>query len=204
MPYEKSQLEQLAKPTGPDGVRILGHLNRVNAGINDATFHHLRPETGDKILETGFGGGALLERIVSSAPGILGIGVDISKLAVSEATQRLKVQVNNGTLRFHTTEPGRLPFDDGFFNKVCCVNVIYFWSDPIGELAEIHRVTKPGGLIALSHAHGSPDKKTRFPASKVADWLKATGYSGVTHQKYRDRENGTFFCTTAYVEKNES
>jgi len=201
MSYDKNQLEQLANPSGLNGACILGHLNKVNAGINDATFRHLRPETGDKILETGFGGGALLERIASSAPGILGIGVDISKLAVSEATQRLKVQVNNGTLRFHTTEPGRLPFDDGFFDKVCCVNVIYFWSDPIGELAEIYRVTKPGGLIVLSYAYGSPDKKTKFPTSKVADWLKATEYTGTTHQKYNDHENGTYFCTTAYVEK---
>jgi SAM-dependent methyltransferase len=38
-----------------------------------------------------------------------------------------------------------LPFDTDAFDKVFCINVVYFWENPMDNLMEIHRVLKPGG-----------------------------------------------------------
>jgi SAM-dependent methyltransferase len=40
-----------------------------------------------------------------------------------------------------------LPFDDGAFDVVCCINVVDHAQSPRAILAEIARVTKPGGLF---------------------------------------------------------
>ncbi|GAB3640342.1 hypothetical protein GCM10027423_09780 [Spirosoma arcticum] len=42
-----------------------------------------------------------------------------------------------------------MPFADGTFTKAFAVNVIYFWEDPAAELAQLHRVLAPSGMLLL-------------------------------------------------------
>jgi ubiquinone/menaquinone biosynthesis C-methylase UbiE len=42
-----------------------------------------------------------------------------------------------------------LPFADAAFDKAPCVHVLYFWNDLEPAFAEIARVLKPGGKLAL-------------------------------------------------------
>jgi SAM-dependent methyltransferase len=44
----------------------------------------------------------------------------------------------------------RLPFEDGSFDLVWCSEVIEHLVDPAFSLAELRRVTKPGGLLVLT------------------------------------------------------
>lgn len=87
-----------------------------------------------------------------------------------------------------------MPFDDGYFDLVVCNAVIehdpYFWK----TLAEIRRVTKPGGLIIM----GAPGYR-QFPIEryqrKLRRWLP-----WIANGK---RLNGLFTATMTYQIHNE-
>ena len=62
--FSRFLARQLACPTGVFGRWVLGPLwNRRNAVLNDAAFAALAPEPADRVLDVGFGGGYLLERL---------------------------------------------------------------------------------------------------------------------------------------------
>ena len=43
-----------------------------------------------------------------------------------------------------------IPFADGAFDHVFCIEVLEHVPNPFGALTEIHRVLRPGGVLALS------------------------------------------------------
>jgi ubiquinone/menaquinone biosynthesis C-methylase UbiE len=44
-----------------------------------------------------------------------------------------------------------LPYPDGYFAAVTCSNVLYSLRDPAAALAEVFRILRPGGTLALSN-----------------------------------------------------
>ena len=200
MPYDSDKLKQLGHPSGKAGVQILSHLNRVNVGINSATLSIAAIAEGHRVLELGFGGASLIESILCGTEQTELAGLDVSILAVREAIDRLERFITAGRLKLLIKDRSKFPFAEGAFDHVIAVNVIYFWSNPKRELEESLRVLKPNGKIVLSYAYGAPDGVTKFPPSKVENWLGNAGFVSVAHSKYRDRENGTYYCSTARKE----
>lgn len=50
-----------------------------------------------------------------------------------------------GKLNLQLGSSDNLPFGNDSFDKVFCINVIYFWDQPEKHLSEVHRVLKPSG-----------------------------------------------------------
>jgi ubiquinone/menaquinone biosynthesis C-methylase UbiE len=48
----------------------------------------------------------------------------------------------------------RLPFADQQFDKLISIHTLYFWPHPDRAIAEIFRVLKPGGTLALTFSPG--------------------------------------------------
>jgi len=190
-------LRQLGKPSGLLGRLILWELNRVNRGMNDATFRALDLAAGDRVLDIGFGGGALIGRVLAQDGVAFVAGADISRLAIGRAERRFKRAVTAGRVTFSECGTATLPFDDGAFSKVCCVNVIYFWPDVPAMMSEVLRVLAPGGAFVLCYAEGAPDKVTKFPPDKVEAWLREAGFEDVATRHDADKENGRYHCTVA-------
>lgn len=197
MPYSRKIFKQLAEPDGLFGRLILRRLNRVNQGMNDLTLRLLDLQHSDRILEIGFGGGALISEIQAHERFAHLVGIDISELAVSQARKRFSKALASGSMDFRQAGRDGLPFDDAIFSKVSCVNVIYFWPDVTAMLWEIYRVLEPGGKLVLSYSEGSPDKVTRFPSESVETWLAALGFTETRTSSGKDRENGVYHATIA-------
>jgi ubiquinone/menaquinone biosynthesis C-methylase UbiE len=77
-----------------------------------------------------------------------------------------------------------LPFADAAFDKVLCVHVLHFWNDLATAFAQIARVLKPGGKLALlfrtsadaKALHAFPAEVYRFRSLKeVVARLEARG-----------------------------
>ena len=82
---------------------------------------------------------------------LLPIGLDISS-----------VNIDAGIEPTHLVQPGQpLPFADNTFDTIICFNSLEHIYDSTAVLAEMHRVSKPGGVIHVTvpvmfRIHGHP------------------------------------------------
>ncbi len=180
-------------------------LNKANANMNRFTLAQLALNRDDNVLEIGFGGGDLLERILSAnLPGRVA-GVDRSADMVKVVTQRLHRYVSEKKLELRRGEVESLPYEASEFSKVCSVNTLYFWRDSAVALSECRRVLRPGGQIALCfndkkdleawppHKHGF----RLYELEELEAVLGGAGFSQVQVVSLRDEGQGLVHCVSA-------
>jgi|SRR5215471_3651365 len=138
---------QLSRPSGFMGTLIQLLMNRHNARMNDFAVRQLNVEPLDRVLEIGFGGGVTLPPLMNSAAFVA--GVDRSGDVIGWARQRYSGEIDAGRAEFRQGHVEALPFEPAAFDKVCTVNTVYFWSSLAAGFAEIYRVLKPRGRVAV-------------------------------------------------------
>jgi ubiquinone/menaquinone biosynthesis C-methylase UbiE len=108
----------------------------------------LGPLRGQKILEVGTGTGRFA--IALSQEGAAVIGVDISEGMLKQAAKQC-VRIECDVLpEFLQRDVCSLPFTDGTFDSVVCINVIQLCESLERALAEIRRVVKPTGQFLFN------------------------------------------------------
>lgn len=149
MPAEKIKRFE---PKPPDGDTSYDHV----AELYDAVFEDIRvrrdewqwlerhlPDEKVRILDIGCGNGALLNALEPRIAS--GVGVDESGPMIEQARKRNAAFKN---LEFKKIDGPQLPFADGEFDVVISMmSFRYLDWDPL--LAEIKRVTKPGGKFLI-------------------------------------------------------
>jgi ubiquinone/menaquinone biosynthesis C-methylase UbiE len=103
----------------------------------------------DQVLEIGFGTGALIEMVSRQITDGLVVGLDHSETMVSVASKRNAEAIAAGTVKLVTGQADEMPFDNGQFDKVYAINVIYLWPELQRTLGEVTRVLKKGGKLIL-------------------------------------------------------
>jgi hypothetical protein len=93
--------------------------------MNAFAIKHLELQPADRVLEIGFGGGVTLPTLIAVAASVTGL--DRSRDAVNLANARFSTAVKAGRAQFRVGVVESLPFDSGYFTKVCTVNTVYFW-----------------------------------------------------------------------------
>ena len=187
-------LKQLGHPSGFTGRLILRLLNRVNSGMNDGALKALGLGADEHVLEIGFGGGSLIERVLANNRTTRVTGAEISELAIQTARKRFR---KNPRVDFALSDGKALPFENAAFTRAVSVNVIYFWPDVSEMLSEIHRVLADGGRFVLSYHDQSPDTVTRFFREDVEAQLLTSGFATVHSTEIFDKDNDSHFCTAA-------
>jgi ubiquinone/menaquinone biosynthesis C-methylase UbiE len=154
------------EPRPPDGDTSYDHV----AELYDAVFEDIRVRkdewqwinehlpTGEiDVLDIGCGNGALLNALSSRIK--RGTGVDESAGMIEKA-QRRNAQLTN--LAFQKIDGPRLPFPDNSFDAVTSLmSFRYLDWDPL--LAEIKRVTRPGGKFLIVDMVTVPVKPGEYP-----------------------------------------
>ena len=141
----KMMAKQLRKPSGRLGCKVGNMMNRANAFLYDFTLDLVNPANNESILEIGFGNGKFFEKIFAKAAGLKITGLDYSSVMSDAARENNKNAVASGDLCLLLGSSDKLSFADNSFDKIFCINVIYFWDQPQKHLQEINRVLKPGG-----------------------------------------------------------
>ena len=121
----------------------------ISHGIADSIEHciaRLRPLAGEKILDLATGTG-WTSRIVARR-GAEVTGVDIGADLIAAA--REKAAAEGLKISYEIGDAEHLPFDDGQFDAVISTCGIMFASRPEAAAAELSRVCRTGGRIALT------------------------------------------------------
>lgn len=99
-------------------------------------------EAGQRVLDVGCGPGALTAELVRRLGAANVAAADPSEPFVTAARERFpEVDVR-------VAPAERLPFADGEFDATLAQLVVHFMSDPVAGIAEMARVTRPGGTVA--------------------------------------------------------
>ena len=196
--------EQFARPSGWIGRHLIGPwLDRIGERMNRLTLDSLEIGPSDHVLEIGFGGGALLAKLLERTDGDV-IGVDLSLEMVERARRRFRGETR---LRLVNGSVQALPLANHSVDKACSVNNVYFWPDPADALSELARVLKPGGRLSLCFEPPSelkkwPGHRFRFRLYEEAELRKMMAYAGFGHlsvSEGRGRKPDFFLCLTGDV-----
>jgi ubiquinone/menaquinone biosynthesis C-methylase UbiE len=187
---------QLRQPSGLFGKIVMGDfLNQHNEQMNNFAIEMLDLQPTDRVLDIGFGGGVTIEKMLNTIDTGKIYGVDFSEVMVEQGKHQFKDAIAAGKVSIEFADVQQLPFDDNTFDKICTVNTIYFWSDPLAGLQEIKRVLKSGGRLVVGIR--SADKMKDLPVTQhnfrlyapeaVKDLLIGAGFVGVSIE-HRDKD----------------
>ena len=96
--------------------------------------------SGLRVLDAGCGTGRFAAELADLGATVIGVDADPSMLGL--ASPRLEGRC----ARAHVES---LPFPDGTFDVVMAITVLEFVSDPATVMAELVRVTRPGGRVVV-------------------------------------------------------
>ena len=131
------------------GVWNLGgnEYDQISRQIADAIEHcvdRLAPVPGERILDLATGTGWTARRVSERSAEVT--GVDFSETAISTAIELDPT----GGIDFQIGDAESLPFEDGEFDAVISTFGVMFCNDQERAAAELARVCKPGGRVALA------------------------------------------------------
>ena len=119
----------------------------------------LRP--AERVLDLGCGGGRHAFGCLRRGAVVVALDADPAEVAgvvgmmaaMAEAGEVAKGGVGAGV----RADALKLPFADGAFDKVICAEVLEHLSDDSSAMAELARVLKPGGVLAISVPRYGPE-----------------------------------------------
>jgi trans-aconitate methyltransferase len=146
-----------------------------------------------RIVELGPGPGIGLQETLKLFPRAQVWGVDLSPEMLSQSRKRNLVAVRANRLALiegNTTSLAQVsPVDIILAN-----HVLYFWHEPAAEVAQLHALIRPGGLLALGYQlkqNMPPMAQTYFPRhghvlyqsdTDVEVLLGNAGFRSVSHR----------------------
>ncbi|MBP7513205.1 MAG: class I SAM-dependent methyltransferase [Flavobacteriales bacterium] len=183
-PTPQQMAAQLRKPHGFLARKVGERMNAANRSLYEGAWEALDLRDGLSVLEIGFGNGLFMDDLSRKANGLVLHGLDFSEEMVKEATARNQKLVASGTLTLVHGASDHMPFPDAAFDRVFCINVVYFWEEPARHLSEVLRVLGPQGtftavLRARSAMEKLPFTRFGFTMYEQADWedvLRKAGF----------------------------
>jgi ubiquinone/menaquinone biosynthesis C-methylase UbiE len=186
---------QLRQPSGLFGKLMMADfLDRHNEKMNHFALEQLDIQPTDLVLDIGFGGGVTIAEMLKTIDTGKIYGIDFSQEMVAQAKQKFKQEIDSGKVSIEFGDVKQLPFAENIFDKICTVNTIYFWDEPLTRLQEIKRVLKSGGKLVVGIR--SADRMKQLPVaqynfrlydpSAVRDILVEAGFMNISIEQRDD------------------
>lgn len=106
---------------------------------------------GERVLDVGCGVGSS-SVFLAEKYGCHVTGVDISERMIQRARERAQAHKIQHLTKFRAADMDQLPFPSSSFDHVFCESVLAFSQDKSKAIAEMARVTFPGGFVAINEA----------------------------------------------------
>ncbi len=162
--------------------------HRWRTAENSAGYLLPELEAGMDLLDLGCGPGTItLDLAPRVAPGRV-VGIDAAADVIEQATAQL-AESDAANVSFATGDAYALDFEDASFDVVHAHQVLQHLTDPVAALREMHRVLRPGGLLAVRDSdYGA---FVWAPAEPLLDrWLEL--YHELTARNRAEADAGRF------------
>lgn len=100
------------------------------------------PRDGGRVLDVATGTGLVAERLLAAGHEVVGLDQSTGMLAVAHARLGARLELREGTAE-------ALPFADASFDHLTFTYLLRYVDDPALTLAELARVVRPGGTLAM-------------------------------------------------------
>jgi SAM-dependent methyltransferase len=151
--------------------RFMGRYSRLlSSQMADLAAVH----GGQRVLDVGCGTGALTAELVERLGAASVAAVDPSEPFVAATRER------HPGVEVHRSPAEGLPFPDATFDAALAQLVVHFMKQPVEGLAEMRRVTRPGGIVAAcvwDHGGGEGPLGIFWDAARALD----PGIDGEAH-----------------------
>jgi SAM-dependent methyltransferase len=104
---------------------------------------------GADVLDLGCATGWLTLSLADLGCHVIGADISPQAIALARQVQAGRATRPGGSARFVAYDGRRLPLEDGSLDRVVCFDAFHHVRDPAATLAELARVLRPGGRIAM-------------------------------------------------------
>jgi cyclopropane fatty-acyl-phospholipid synthase-like methyltransferase len=181
---------QFRKPTGLLGRIISMIMIKGNSYAYNKIIPELDIKLNDRILEIGYGHGLGVDMIASGFDCFVS-GIDFSELMFNEATKRNMKHINNKKVELCHGDFLSSEIISNQYDKIFCINVIYFWDKLDEPFSKIKKGLKKGGIFCIHMAHRDDLEKMKFTKDaifnkytieEVVNSLKLSGFEEVRYE----------------------
>ena len=187
---QDAQIAEAYDARAEEYVALIGSLDQMERA-DVALIGRWRDGTTGSLLDAGCGPGLWTAFLAEGGPDV--VGVDISAEFLAAARER------HSGVRFEAASMRELPFPDGSFGGILAwYSLIHRQPDELpAVLAELARVTAPGGRILVGFFDGEPGERFAhaiapayyWSAAALGERLETAGFA-VTDVERREREPG--------------
>jgi SAM-dependent methyltransferase len=180
---------QFKRPSGWFGnfsskIMIKGNRNKYETLIKEMDI-----QPYEKLLEIGYGPGLGIQMILELCESCIIHGVDFSKLMYTKANKLNKSNNDKGKVQLLYGDFLNIPIAKNQYDKIFCLNVIYFWDKLNKPFEKTLSLLKTGGIfyIYMADANTLIEKKApdsvfnKYSVEQVVETLKSVGYIGIVH-----------------------
>jgi SAM-dependent methyltransferase len=174
-------LLQARKPDRWFGKIFARAMNKGHEHMTDWGLQHVTVGRGFNVLDVGCGGGRTIEKLVALAAEGKVYGVDYADGSIAVSREHNAALIEAGRVVIENASVSNLPFPENTFDVVTAVETQYYWPNLEGDMREILRVLKPGGMlvvIAEMYKGGKYDL-LKWPVM----WVLRSSHLGVNDQR---------------------
>jgi ubiquinone/menaquinone biosynthesis C-methylase UbiE len=181
--------KQLRKPSGLFGRFVSKMMDIRNREFYKKTIIELDIKSGDKVYEIGFGPGLGVSLIANSTIDCSISGIDFSELMYNKARIRNRKFIDEGIVNLRHGDLLTVDIDTEKYDKIFCVNVIYFWNDLNKVFDKIYSMLNNGGMYCIFMTQEKEIEKLKFAKDfckysieQVESELKKVGFKRVEYK----------------------
>jgi cyclopropane fatty-acyl-phospholipid synthase-like methyltransferase len=180
---------QFKKPTGLLGIFTSNLMVKNNQKNYDRLIKDLNLQPYDKLLEIGYGPGIGIKMIAEICSTCTIHGIDFSKQMYQKATKYNQQYLDASRVQLQHGDFLNVLVAHSDYDKIFCLNVVYFWDELIGPFKKVLSLLKKGGSFhvymadrATLLAKRAPDSVfNKYSIEQVVEGLKAAGFTAVEH-----------------------
>lgn len=180
---------QFKKPSILFGRFASNIMIKNNQKNYDRLIKELDTHPHEKLLEIGYGPGVGIEMVAKACSSCIVHGIDFSQLMYKQASEYNKSFINSGIVQLQYGDFLKTPVISNNYDKIFCLNVIYFWNELRSPFEKVFSLLKEGGAFHIYMANKDVLIKMKAPDSvfnkysieQVTEALKSVGLKNVEY-----------------------